>query len=67
MSLALRFLIALMGLVAALIGYQTQLLGLAGDDSPTRNDVPNNEYIDPNSKDDDCVYDGSYDACGGSR
>ena len=63
MTLTLKFLIALMGLVAAIIGYQTQLLGLVGDE-PT---VPGDERIDPNYKDDDCIWDGSYDACGGSR
>ena len=62
MSLAAKFVIALMTLVTAVIGYQTELLGMTGGGSSE----PTN-FIQPQGQDTECIWDGSYDACGGSH
>ena len=56
MSLAVKFAIALMGLIAAIVSFRTQLLGLYGQDAPDPV-----EYTPPAYE--ECVYEGGYDAC----
>lgn len=61
MTLTVKFLCGLMGLVAALLTFMAAALS-----SPAQeNDAPS-EYI-PVETYDECIWDGSYDACGGSR
>jgi hypothetical protein len=65
MALGVKFVIGLMALVTAYIGYQTQLLGMYGS-GPSG---PPSEYNQPTDfapSEGDCVYAGGYDACSSS-
>ncbi|MET1059105.1 MAG: hypothetical protein ABWX84_05890 [Nocardioides sp.] len=75
MTLTVKFTIALMGLIAAIISYQTQLLGLGGNDPPTAPSGPveeqivpddvvvPNDVIVPSDIDDGCFLTAAYNAC----
>ena len=61
MTLTVKFVCGVMGLVAALLTYLA-----AGLNSSAQEDDAPGDYT-PVDTYDECIWDGSYDACGGSR